>query len=103
MAASTFATTGYRSALRVVTPIACRRRGATARIAGEWNAADTRSGTTRFAPASFRTSAARGRSTRGPDTTTCPGALSFATTTAVPTRARATAYASRPITATTAP
>src|SRR5436189_1033418 len=60
--ASTLATIGYRSALKVVTAIACRSRGATARIAGEWNAAETRSGTTRFAPASFRASLARARS-----------------------------------------
>src|SRR6266550_8334239 len=101
--ASTLATIGYRSALKVVTAIACRSRGATARIAGEWNAAETRSGTTRFAPASFRTSLARARSELSPEITTCPGALSFATTTAVPTSARATTYASSPRTAAIAP
>src|SRR5712691_6767911 len=41
--ASTLATSGYRRALNVVTAMACRSRGTTERIAGEWNAAEVRS------------------------------------------------------------
>src|SRR5205823_8204031 len=97
--ASTLAIRRWRRALNGVTSIASRNRGAAACIAGEWNAAETRRGMTRFAPMFFRSSAARASSARGPDTTTCPGALSFATTTCVPMSARATAYASSPMTA----
>ena len=43
--------------------------------AGEWNAADVRSGMMRLAPAVFSASVARSTSSIGPLITTCPGEL----------------------------
>ena len=68
--ASTFAITGYRSGVNGVARIASASFGATAYIAGEWNAPETFNALTRFAPAALSASVARGIAASGPVMTT---------------------------------
>src|SRR5438309_11290249 len=78
--ASILETIGYRSVAKRVALIAFASSGPTGRIAGEWKAAEVRSGITRFAPAALSALVARTKPAVGAEIARCPGALWFVST-----------------------
>ena len=80
-AASTFETTGTSVSRGFASAIALRSRSRAGAMYGVWNAPDTGSGMTFFAPSSFATALAAATPSGEPAMTTCPGALKLATQT----------------------
>ena len=103
--ASTFDTTGMSVSRGSAAAIALRSRSRADVMNGVWNAPDTCSDMTRFAPSSFAWAAAASTPSGEPAITTWPGALKFATQTSASARSHATPTwsSSRPRTAAIVP
>ena len=91
--ASILATSGTRGAAEGRSASALAIASAAGCIKAQWKGADTGSSMARRAPLAFAISVARSTASLAPETTTWPGALSFATSHTFPVAAAASAAA----------